>query len=156
MSLPGGPQDPYSTPQQPAGGVPVPPPPPPVPYGVPAAPAPGYGQPPAYGQQPGYPVAPPPAYGYGTPQGTPPPNYLVWSIITILLCTIPGIVAIVFSTQVNSKWGMGDAAGAYDASKKAKTWALVGTILGVVVIVAYIGLVAAGVIASTSTHNFNN
>jgi len=124
MSTPNGPQDPY----QPSGENP---------YGQ---------QPPVYGQQPGYPAAPPPGYGYGTPQGAPPPNYLVWSIITILLCTIPGIVAIVFSTQVNSKWGMGDAAGAYDASKKAKTWALVGTILGAVFIVAWI---ASGIFAST-------
>jgi len=86
----------------------------------------------------------------------PPPNYLVWSIITILLCTIPGIVAIVYSTQVNSKWGTGDAAGAYDASKKAKMWALIGTILGVVALVAYIGLMAAGVFASTATYNWNS
>ena len=138
MSTPNGPQDPY----QPSGENP---------YGQQP---PAYGaQPPAYGQQPGYPAAPPPGHGYGTPQGAPPPNYLVWAIITVLLCTIPGIVAIVFSTQVNSKWAMGDAAGAYDASKKAKTWALVGTILGAVAIVAYIGLMAAGVFASTATYN---
>jgi len=131
MSTPNGPQDPY----QPSGENP---------YGQQP---PVYGQqPPVYGQQPGYPAAPPPGYGYGMPQGAPPPNYLVWSIITILLCTIPGIVAIVFSTQVNSKWGTGDAAGAYDASKKAKTWALVGTILGAVFIVAWI---ASGIFAST-------
>lgn len=144
MSTPNGPQDPY----QPSGENPYGQQPPA--YG---AQPPAYGQqPPAYGQQPGYPAAPPPGYGYGTPQGAPPPNYLVWAIITVLLCTIPGIVAIVFSTQVNSKWAMGDAAGAYDASKKAKTWALVGTILGAVAIVAYIGLMAAGVFASTATY----
>ena len=124
MSTPNGPQDPY----QPSGENP---------YGQ---------QPPAYDQQPGYPAAPPPGYGYGTPQGAPPPNYLVWSIITILLCTIPGIVAIVFSTQVNSKWGTGDAAGAYDASNKAKMWALIGTILGAVFIAAWI---ASGIFAAT-------
>ena len=145
MSTPNGPQDPY----QPSGENPYGQQPPA--YG---AQPPAYGQqPPAYGQQPGYPAAPPPGYGYGTPQGPPPPNYLVWAIITVLLCTIPGIVAIVFSTQVNSKWAMGDAAGAYDASKKAKTWALVGTILGAVALVAYIGLMAAGVFASTASYN---
>ena len=131
MSTPNGPQDPY----QPSGENP---------YGQQP---PVYGQqPPVYGQQPGYPAAPPPGYGYGTPQGAPPPNYLVWSIITILLCTIPGIVAIVYSTQVNSKWGTGDAAGAYDASKKAKMWALIGTILGAVFIAAWI---ASGIFAAT-------
>lgn len=118
---------------------------------------PPYGQPPAYGQQPygqpGYPT--PFGGGYNaTPAGPPPPNYLVWSIISVLLCTIPGIVAIVFATQVNSKWSAGDAAGAYDASKKAKTWALVGTILGAVGIVLYIVLIAAGVLTASSSSNY--
>lgn len=110
---------------------------------------PAYGQQPAYGQPPGYPM--PYGGGYNAqPVGPPPPNYLVWSIVTMLLCTIPGIVSLIFATQVNSKWTTGDAAGAYDASKKAKTWALVGTILGVVGLGLYIALLAAGVITASS------
>lgn len=78
----------------------------------------------------------------------------MWAIITVLLCTIPGIVAIVFATQVNTKWSAGDAAGAYDASKKAKTWALVGTILGAVGIVFYIIMIATGVMTASSSSNY--
>ena len=52
------------------------------------------------------------------------PNYLVWAILITIasLCTcciigtIPGIVAIVFATQVNSKLSAGDRAGAEQAS----------------------------------------
>lgn len=55
---------------------------------------------------------------------------MVWSILITIasLCfccvigTIPGIVAIVFSSQVNSKLAQGDHAGAQDASRQAKLW----------------------------------
>lgn len=88
----------------------------------------------------------PPPY---TPPGTPVqqqqpavPNHLVWAIIvTVLgfcLCcvvgAIPGVVAIVFSTQVNTKLSQGDFDGALRASANAKIWCWVTTglvILGV-------------------------
>lgn len=110
-------------------------------------------QPPSYGSAP-----PPPAYGdggaaygghgSGAPAGSPPPNYLVWAIISVFLCWPLAIPAIIFSTQVNSKWAVGDAAGAHEASGKAKKFALWATIIGAIVIVLYIVLVAAGVLAS--------
>jgi len=66
-----------------------------------------------------------PSLGYGSTQGTPPQNYLVWAILTTVLCCLPlGVVSIVYSTQVNSKWAMGDIAGAQDASAKAKKFAI--------------------------------
>jgi hypothetical protein len=148
MTTPNGPQDPQGSWGEPN------------PYGQPSdsGQVPGYPgspQPPAYGQQPGY-----PAYGQGgynaQPQGTPPPNYLVWAIISILLCTIPGIVAIVYSTQVNSKWATGDSAGAYNASKSAKTWSLVATIAGGLFLVIYIGLIVTGVVAGSTVDTYNN
>ena len=117
MSTPNGPQDPY----QPSGENP---------YGQ---------QPPVYGQQPGYPAAPPPGYGYGTPQGAPPPNYLVWAILSTIFCCLPlGIASIVFSTQVNSKWAMGDVQGAYASSGKAKKFAMWWAIVGAIVIILYV------------------
>ena len=65
--------------------------------------------------------------------GHPPPNYLVWAILTTLLLCLPlGVASIVFSTQVNSKWAMGDVAGAQDASAKAKKFAMWAAIAGVV------------------------
>jgi predicted secreted protein len=55
----------------------------------------------------------------------PPQNYLVWSILTTLFCCLPlGVVSIVFASQVNSKWAMGDFAGAPESSNKAKQWAI--------------------------------
>ncbi|MEU5885118.1 CD225/dispanin family protein [Spirillospora sp. NPDC047279] len=75
--------------------------------------------------------------GYGgypsAPQGPPPPNHLVWAILTTIFCCLPlGIVSIVFSTQVNSKWQSGDHAGAQKASNNAKTWAIVSAVIGVI------------------------
>ena len=81
-------------------------------YGSPPPPPPGYGP-------------PPPGYGpYQPPIGPPPDNYLVWAILTTILCCLPfGVVSIVYAAQVNSKWAMGDMAGAYAASRNARLWA---------------------------------
>ena len=72
----------------------------------------------------------PPEQNYG-----PVPNYLVWAILitiaSLCLCcvvgTIPGIVAIVFASQVNGKLSAGDRAGAEQASKNAKLWCWITT-----------------------------
>jgi hypothetical protein len=102
---------------------------------------------------------PPPPYGamppgsYQQPGGPPPPNYLVWAILSTIFCCLPlGIPAIVFASQVNSKWQVGDFAGAQDASRKAKNFSLWATIGGVVVAVLYLLLiVAAGGLSGSST-----
>lgn len=55
--------------------------------------------------------------------GAKVPSYLVWSILSTLCCCLPfGIVAIVFSAQVNNKVAAGDIAGAIASSQKAKMW----------------------------------
>ena len=78
----------------------------------------------------------------------PPPNYLVFAILTtIFCCQILGIVSIVFAAQVNSKWASGDFDGALNASKNAKLWAwiafgcgiatlLIFTLIGIIVAIA--------------------
>jgi predicted secreted protein len=122
--------------------------------------APGANQPP-YGQSgygappppPGYGSAPPPAPGYGQLPGggTPPPNYLVWAILSTLFCCLPlGIASIVFAAQVNSKYTAGDLAGAQDSSDKAKKFAIWSAIAGVVVGVLYVLLVVVGGVLSNS------
>lgn len=113
----------YGAPQQPGGYPPAPQ----SPYG--AAP------------QPGYAAAPPP-YGGGPVAGPAPKNWLWLSIVTILFCWPLAIPAIVFSSQVNGKWASGDAAGAVSASSKARTFALIGIVVGVVVLIAQIARVA--------------
>jgi len=90
------------------------------------------------------------------PSGSePPPSNLVWGILTtILCCLIPGIVSIVFAAQVNGKWASGDYAGAQDSSRKARLWAIIAAVAGVVYIAVVVGLVTAGVLAvpmSTTT-----
>jgi t-SNARE complex subunit (syntaxin) len=59
-----------------------------------------------------------------------------------------GIAAIVFSTQVNAKWASGDVQGAQASSRKAKTFAIVTTVVGmaayVIVFVFVVFVLAAG------------
>ena len=53
-------------------------------------------------------------------------NYLVWAILSTVLCCLPaGIVAIVYAAQVNGKLQIGDIAGAQQSSKNAKLWCLI-------------------------------
>jgi hypothetical protein len=102
--------------------------------------------------QPASPPPPPSSPSYGHV-----PNYLVWAIaITIaslcLCCivgTIPGIVAIVFATQVNSKLNAGDRAGAEQASKNAKLWCWITTGLCILGLVLSIGMHLAGYNSNT-------
>lgn len=78
----------------------------------------------------------------------PPPSNLVWAILsTVLCCLIPGIVSIVFASQVNSKWASGDYAGAQESSRKARTWAIIAAVLGLVLVVGSVVLSIAGVLA---------
>ena len=69
----------------------------------------------------------------GNPTASDPPiqystgGMIAWSIVTLLLCTIPGIVALVQTCGINS------CATRADQEKKlssAKTWNIVGTVLG--------------------------
>ena len=90
----------------------------------------------------------PPGYGFGgAPQGQPatppPPNYLVFAILTTLFCCLPfGIASIVFSAQVNSKYAMGDYSGALQSSAKARQFAIYSAIAaGVGYVLLVIGAV---------------
>lgn len=90
--------------------------------------APTYAPPPAPPQQPAY-AAPPAGYA---PQPNIP-TYLWQSIVVTLVCCWPlGIPAIVFASQVNSKLGRGDIAGAQKASKNAKMWTIISLVAGIV------------------------
>lgn len=77
--------------------------------------------------------------------GARPPSYLALSILTTLCCCqVLGIVAIVYAAQVDSRWNAGDRAGAADASEKARYWALVAFLVGLLVNLVVAGLAAAG------------
>ncbi|MCH5232065.1 MAG: CD225/dispanin family protein [Muribaculaceae bacterium] len=68
-----------------------------------------------------------------------PPTYLIWSILTtVFCCFIPGIVAIIFSSQVSSKFYAGDIEGARKSSRLAEIWIIVSVVLGVLTATLYL------------------
>jgi DNA-directed RNA polymerase subunit RPC12/RpoP len=132
-------------PQQPGPGAP---------YQQPGAPyqqpgAPGWaapeqgpaGYPPPYGQQqgpggqyqqPGMPYA---GGAYGAPYGgghypPRPDNYLWQGIAVTVCCCLPlGIVSLIYSSQVTSKYDRGDFAGAMEASENARKFAVASAVV---------------------------
>lgn len=91
----------------------------------------------------------------GAPMGAPPPNNLVWAILSTIFCCLPlGIVSIVFAAQVNGKWQAGDQAGAMDSSRKARTFALWATIVGLLFILGYVVLVVVALSSGSTTSSF--
>lgn len=99
-----------------------------------------------YNQQPYY----QPNYAQGQQRPPKPDNYLVWAILSTLLCCLPlGIVSIVYSSKVDGLYNSGDYAGAQDAAHKAKNFAMWGAIIGASGLIIYILLiVVAGVAGS--------
>jgi hypothetical protein len=76
--------------------------------------------------------------------GSKPDNYLVFAIITTVLCCLPlGIVSIIHSTKVDNLWNVGQHAEARVAADKAKQFAIYAAIAGVIVIGLYLILVVA-------------
>lgn len=70
-----------------------------------------------------------------------PETYLVWSVIvTILCCMVPGIVAIIFSSNVSSRYYAGDIEGAKRASKRAQIWIIVSVVTGIIWATLYLPL----------------
>ncbi|WP_308554903.1 CD225/dispanin family protein [uncultured Porphyromonas sp.] len=68
-----------------------------------------------------------------------PPTYLVWSIlVTIFLCRIAGIVAIVYSTQVSSYYHAGNYEGAAYASRQARWWVRVPVFIYLAFLLAFL------------------
>jgi hypothetical protein len=87
--------------------------------------------------QPGF--AQPPAAAYGAQHTGPPPNNgLVWAILAAVLCCLPtGIAAIVYASQVESKWYRGDQAGARRSAELARTWTWVSVAVGVLTVLVF-------------------
>jgi len=126
----------------------APTPPEPVIFAEPEDPAPAVETPPS---QPVYTQPAQPAPSYTPPQASAAPAYdpvmpqtvepvatgglLAWSIVTLLLCTIPGIVALVQTLGINK------CATVEEQQKKiqnAKIWCIVGTVLGVLAVIGQI------------------
>lgn len=62
-----------------------------------------------------------------------PDNYLVWCILSTLLCCMPlGAYAIICSSHVESYYNQGQYDKAKEESEKAKKWAIISAVCGVV------------------------
>lgn len=76
------------------------------------------------------------------PQQKPMPNtYMVWAIVTTILCCIPtGIVSIVYAGKVSKLYSEGQYDAAVKASNSAKVWAIVSVFVGIIAdIIAFAG-----------------
>lgn len=83
-------------------------------------------------------------YGQQTTQPPMPKSYLLWAVLsTVLCCMIPGIVAILYSAKVSSRYYAGDYAGAERASHNAEIWIIVSFVLGVLSNTLYLPLALA-------------
>jgi len=75
---------------------------------------------------------------HNAPSGIKPKTWLVESIlVTLFCCLVGGIVGIVYASQVDSKWAMGDTAGAQKSSDNAKLWVMISFGVGIAVIILY-------------------
>jgi len=127
------------------GGAPWPQPPP-------GYPQPGYGQP-GYGQ-PGYGPGGyfPPGYG-AWPGGQEPPTYTAWiwvaAIGGVLFSLILGfptaMIALSQARKVRPNWQTGNQQAAIKASRRARTWVIVSTILDALGVILFVLIVAGSV-----------
>ena len=78
---------------------------------------------------------------FGNPQNVPmgnkPDTYLVWAILSTILCcsilSLPfGIISIVNAAKVDSEWNKGNYEAAKKASDNAKTFAIITAVVGLV------------------------
>lgn len=74
-----------------------------------------------------------------------PSTWLIWSIlVTVFCCFIPGIIAIIFSSQVSSRYYAGDIEGARRSSRMAEIWIIVSFVLGVLAATLYLPFMMIG------------
>ena len=72
----------------------------------------------------------------------PPKTWLVESIlVTIFCCQILGIISIIYSAGVESKFYRGDITGAESSSKTAKTLVIISVAFGIFAVIA-VGIMA--------------
>ena len=77
-----------------------------------------------------------------------PDNYLVWAILSTLLCCMQfGVVAIIKATQVDTYWAGGNYEDAKMAADSAKKWTIAGAISALVIWGIYLLILLIAVIA---------
>ena len=62
-----------------------------------------------------------------------PPNYLVWTVLVTVMCCVPlGVISLIYSSQVKTKYNAGDIEGAKKASSKTELWLMLAFVLGLI------------------------
>lgn len=75
------------------------------------------------------------------PQPPMPPTFMVWAILSTICCCLPaGVVAIIFSSQVSSRYFAHDYEGARRASERTELWIIISIVAGIVVNALYMPL----------------
>lgn len=72
--------------------------------------------------------------------GQPKSHLVAAIVVTILCCTLPGIIAIVYSASVSSRIAAGDMQGAEKASRRAEGWIIASFVLGLLSATLYLPL----------------
>lgn len=74
-----------------------------------------------------------------TQQQPMPKTYMVWAVLaTIFFSMLPGIVAIIYSTLVTSRYFNGNYEGALKASRNVEIWTIVSIVVGVITSTLYL------------------
>lgn len=82
------------------------------------------------------------------------PNHMVWAILTTLFCClVGGIIAIVYSSKVNTRLAQGDIAGAQAAAKTAKNWIIANIVVGF--ILPIVGILMGALMPAVSSAMLN-
>ena len=85
------------------------------------------------------PVSPAPAQAPTAEPPVMPPPYMVWAILSLILCCFPtGIVAVIMAAQVSSRFYQKDYEGARRASRNTEIWIIITFVLGVLVNTLYL------------------
>ena len=73
-------------------------------------------------------------------------SLLIWSIVsTFLCCNITGVVGIVLNLKAEVEWAKGNQEEAWKKYRNAKTWTIVGAVLGFLFYIIYFFAVFQGV-----------
>ncbi len=77
-----------------------------------------------------------------------PSNYLALAIICTVCCCLPaGIVSIIYAARVNEVYARGDYHLADQYSRNARTWGIVGLVVGGIGVIIYLAIFGFGIFA---------
>jgi hypothetical protein len=79
---------------------------------------------------------------------------IIAAVVSFLMCCLPhGVISVIFASQVNKKAAAGDIAGATQAAKNAKLWAIISIAVSVVwLIIGFAFGLIGGIMSSLQNH----